>query len=53
MTLGSAKPNLFCSQIVTVRLTFADAGAADLRVPIETPDEPRTAEPHGESESAH
>lgn len=53
ITLENITRDLFPGQVVTVTLTFADAGAVDLRVPMETPDEPRTAEPHSGSESAH
>ncbi len=53
VTFQNITRDLFPGQVVTVTLTFADAGAVDLRVPIESPDEPRTAEPHSESESAH
>ncbi|MPY99666.1 MAG: copper chaperone PCu(A)C [Actinophytocola sp.] len=53
VTLRNITRDLFPGQVVTLTLTFADAGAVDLRVPIETPDEPRTAEPHSESESGH
>lgn len=53
VTLQNINRDLFPGQVVTVTLTFADGGAVDLRVPIESPDEPRTAEPHSESESAH
>ncbi|GAA5118768.1 copper chaperone PCu(A)C [Haloechinothrix salitolerans] len=52
-TLRNINRDLFPGQVVTVTLTFADAGTVDLRVPIESPDEPRTAEPHSESDSAH
>ncbi|MPY79468.1 MAG: copper chaperone PCu(A)C [Actinophytocola sp.] len=50
ITLEGLSQDLFPGQVVTVTLTFANAGSVDLRVPIEAPDEPRTAE-HGGSES--
>lgn len=53
VTLRNINQDLFPGQVATVTLTFADAGTVDLRVPIEAPDEPRTAEPHDESDSAH